>query len=356
MAASAEELSSELLVIGAGLAGSLLALALRERGLAVTLLDCGSGPTATASTATALSYGVIPGVPLAATPLAVLAAQAGARWRELEGRHGALGWHPARWRLPLPVSQVDGEVFGQRLPEVLDAAGVERRRGQARSLERSGCGWRVALVEGPPLRAAQVVLAAGSGCRALWPDLPARLRSSWAGVLQLQARPPDLPPAQLLLPLQFQRPDLERRSPQLQAEAWIVDPGVVPRGRGALVGQLTLVRPAGSGAAADPDPDPRLMEERLRQGLDPLALAWQAVPARYRQARVSFCSEGQPLAGPVAGAPGLWVFSGFSGGFAQVPVLAPLLADCLVESRLADPGGRALDSLQRLGVWPQAAG
>ncbi len=348
MAVPAGEFSSERLVIGGGLAGSLLALALRERGLAVTLLDPGSGETATE-----LSYGVIPGWPLAATGLARLAAQAGARWRALEARHGALGWHPAHWRLPLPVSQVDGEVFGQRLPAVLAAAGVERRRGQAQGLERSGAGWRVDLVEGPPLQAAQVVLAAGSGCRALWPELPVRLRSSWAGVLQLQARPRELQPDQLQLPLQFQRADLERRAPQLQAEAWIVDPGVVPRGRGALVGQLTLVRPAdtSSGAPADPEPDPQRMEQRLRRGLEPLALGWQAVPARYRQACVSFCSEGQPLVGPVAGAPGLWVFSGFSGGFAQVPVLAPLLAECL-----ADPGGQALDSLQRLGLLPQAAG
>lgn len=348
MAAPTEEFSSERLVIGGGLAGSLLALALRERGLAVTLLDPGSGDTATA-----LSYGVIPGWPLAATALARLAPQAGARWRALEDRHGALGWHPAHWRLPLPVSQVDGEAFGQRLPVALAAAGVEVRRGQAQSLERSGSGWRVHLVEGPPLQAAEVVLAAGSGCRALWPALPARLRSSWAGVLQLQERPPDLSPDQLQLPLQFQRPELERRAPELGAEAWIVDPGVVPRGRGALVGQLTLVRAAatGSGAPADPEPDRHRMEQRLRRGLEPLTLAWQAVPARYRQAPVSFCSEGQPLAGPVAGAPGLWVFSGFSGGFAQVPVLAPLLAACL-----ADPGGPALDALQRLGVLPQAAG
>jgi glycine/D-amino acid oxidase-like deaminating enzyme len=42
---------------------------------------------------------------------------------------------------------------------------------------------------------------------------------------------------------------------------------------------------------------------------------------------VSFCSDGQPLVGPVPGAPpGLWVFAGFSAAFGLVPRLAPELA------------------------------
>ena len=350
MAAPAGESFPAVLVIGAGLAGSLLALALRERGLAVTLLDQGEGPSpSAASSATELSYGVVPGWPLATTPLARLAARAGAHWRALQRRHGPLGWHPARLRLPvpLPVSQVDGAVLGQKLPGVLAAAGVELRRGRALALQRSGSPWTVSLREGPPLLAGQVVLAAGSGCRALWPALPPRLCSSWAGVLQLQERPPALAADQLLLPRQFQRLALERRVGQLETEAWVVDPGLVPRGSGALVGQLTLVGPA-----PDREPDPLVMERRLRLGLEPLALEWQGVAAHYRQARVSFCSEGEPLAGPVSGAPGLWAFTGFSGGFVQVPVLAPLLAQAL------GPAGELAVAAQRrlrqLGVWPSA--
>ena len=87
-------------IVGGGLAGALLSLALAERGVAVQLLDSG-GPSATA-----FSYGVIPGFPLDPSPLARLAAGAGSRWRELQRRHGDLGWRPRR-RLPLPLSQVD---------------------------------------------------------------------------------------------------------------------------------------------------------------------------------------------------------------------------------------------------------
>ena len=71
---------------GGGLAGALLALELSQRGSAVTLLDA-----AEADTATALSYGGIPGWPLLPTPLARRAAGAARRWRQLQRRHGDLG-------------------------------------------------------------------------------------------------------------------------------------------------------------------------------------------------------------------------------------------------------------------------
>jgi glycine/D-amino acid oxidase-like deaminating enzyme len=73
--------------------------------------------------------------------------------------------------------------------------------------------------------------------------------------------------------------------------------------------------------------------------------------AVVRQAAVAFCSSGAPLVGPVAEAPGLWVFSGFSAAFSQVPVLAPWLA-----MRIAAPAGPsavAQRQLQQLGVWPE---
>ena len=53
------------------------------------------------------------------------------------------------------------------------------------------------------------------------------------------------------------------------------------------------------------------------------------------------------MAGPLADAQGLFGFSGFSGGFAQVPVLAPLLAEVLA-ARSATAQGQ----LEQLQVWP----
>ena len=73
--------SGAVLIVGGGLAGALLALELSQRGSAVTLLDA-----AEADTATALSYGGIPGWPLLPTPLARRAAGAARRWRQLQRR------------------------------------------------------------------------------------------------------------------------------------------------------------------------------------------------------------------------------------------------------------------------------
>jgi glycine/D-amino acid oxidase-like deaminating enzyme len=73
-----------------------------------------------------------------------------------------------------------------------------------------------------------------------------------------------------------------------------------------------------------------------------------------RQAAVAFSSTGVPLVGPVPGSRGLWVFTGFSAGFSQVPVLAPLLAQALV---LGSPLDAATRRLRQLGVWlPDQAG
>ena len=355
---------ADVVIVGAGVAGGLLALALQELGASVTVVDA---PASNGfCSATELSYGALPGWPLAPTPLARLAAGASKRWRFLQERHGDLGWRPCRLRLhgaaagwrplsawwPLPFSQVDSAVLAARLPLALAAAGVTCKRVRVERLEpQAGAGWELTLSDGSSLPAAQLVLAAGAHCRQLWPALPQRLRSSWAAALQLASFPAPLGRAAAWLPLSFGRVALERRAAGLSEPEWLVDGGLVPRGEGALLGQHTLVRP---GLELGPAPPPLEVEGQLRQELavqawgEPLA----ALPGCLRQAAVAFCSEGLPLVGQLAGAPGLWLFTGFSAGFSQVPVLAPLLAQVLVSGGAqAEAATRRLQQLGLTGAF-----
>ena len=347
-------------IIGGGLAGGLLALALRELGSPVTLID-GAACSSPVRSATALSYGAVPGWALAPTPLARLAARAPGRWRALQRRYGELGWRrvPLRLHGPnvalrglsqlslLPFGQVDTSVLDRRWPELLEAAGVQRIGLAVERLDRDPAGGAILhLADGGLLRAGEVVLAAGSGCRRLWPDLPSHVRTSWAAVLKLPQFPAVLEGYGCWLPQRFARVPLERRAALLQAPATVLDAGLVPRAAGALLGQLTLVRPT-----LEPGlpPEPCGLERELREGL--AALPWSAplaaLPGELCQAAVAFSSDGVPLVGPVAA--GLWAFTGFSAGFSQVPLLAPLLARCLLGE------AQAQGQLQRLGVWPVAA-
>jgi glycine/D-amino acid oxidase-like deaminating enzyme len=320
-------------VVGGGLAGGLLALELAAIGPPPWLVD--GGPAG----ATALSYGLL--------PLTAIGP-----WLALQRRHGPLGlrlrlarFHgkPAGlgW-LPLPVAQVEAATLLEALPRLLDAAGVRRLRGRVLApLRQLARGWKLEVTPdstdgvppGPPvsLEAGQVVLAAGAACRSLWPALPSRLRTSWAGALELSQPPPWRMrwPAQVVLPWHFRRPELEQRAASLREPASVVDAGLVPTGAAWLAGQLTLVPPE---PVAAPAPDPAWMEARLRRGLTGFGAVPAAVAGGYRQVPVAFCTDGRPLVGPVDGAAGLWVFTGFSGAFSQVPPLLRPLATALASA------------------------
>ena len=292
-------------VVGAGLTGNLLALELAHRGHPVTLIDAGHS-----ASATTLSYGLLNG-------------PAARDWRRLQRRHGDLGLR-RRWlqlgraALPMPAWQVDPGRLAAGAAAALARLGVQRLQHHL----DNPAGLAPWLAAGP------VVLACGAGCRALAPGLAARLRVSWAGILEFEAHW-----GQSLLgwrqsiaqlPERFQRLQLERRSPQLNGESWVVDAGLVPSGDRLLAGQISLIRP---GLDCGEPPDPLPMEQRLRAAL---AARWPQLaeaPGRYRQAAVSFCSDGVPLVGPCG--EDLWVIAGFSGAFAQVPNAAQCLADQL---------------------------
>ena len=337
-------------VLGAGLAGSLIALALARRGLSVALIA-----PATIPAATDWSYGGV-------------AAAAAADWLQLEQRHGSLGWHnsglllhglpPPLQRLPPGLQarlslarrygRVDTAQLRQALATVLPAAGVDRLDcGVIRPPSPGPTGgWRLELAGGPACpstawSADQVVLAAGAGCRALWPALPERLRFSWAGAILVD--PARLQPGlrdrawlgqarrgRIVQPRHWRRLELEESAAALRQERWVVDAGLARQGDALMLGQISLVGPDFD--PADP-PDPTLMEARLRQGLAELDPRLAALTGTYRQVPVPFCLDGQPLAGPVDNAPGLWVFTGFSGSFSLVPQLAGVMAARITAER-----------------------
>jgi glycine/D-amino acid oxidase-like deaminating enzyme len=361
---TAAPLAADVVIVGAGVAGGLLALELRELGASVTVVDATSPTSAQGGlcSASAISYGALPGWPLATTPLARLAAGASKRWRQLQSRHGALGWRPCRLRLhgggagfralsawwPLPFAQVDSAVLAVRLPLVLAAAGVTCQAAVVERLDpQPTAGWALYLSDGTSLQASKLVLAAGAHCRQLWPALPSCLRSSWAAALELASYPTLLGRPAAWLPVSFGRVGLERRAAGLSQPEWLVDGGLVSWGERALLGQHTLVRPGLELGAPPPHGE---VEAQLRQGL--AALPWGVplaqLPGSLRQAAVAFCSEGVPLVGPLAEAPGVWAFTGFSAGFSQVPVLAPLVAQALVLGGARAEG--ATRRLQQLGL------
>lgn len=336
-------------VIGDGLAGTVLALTLAARGACVRLIG------AARDTATALSYGAVaPGVPSRA-------------WRRLERLHGPLGWcrsglvvHDSRaglpltlsrlsqW-LPLPLARIDPPTWMVERQKALSAAGVHLLPGRVDALRHQPHGswlhgsWLLDLAPTDSgeavLEAETVVLAAGAGCRALWPSLPPRFRHSWAGVLQVAADTPANPwldqarRGRIVQPRHWRRPALEAASATNPEASWIVDAGLAPWGQQVMAGQISWIPPLGSSpdsqGALEP-PDPHWMEARLRDGLRQLDPQLAALSAAYRQVPVSFCSDGQPLFGPVAEVPGLWVFAGFSAAFSLVPSQAEALATLLL--------------------------
>ena len=352
------------LVIGGGLAGCLSALALRERGLPVTLL----GQAPSWATASQFSYG---GVPWWAAPALARAPEI---WQALERRHGPLGWQsciltlhggganpPALAAagtgvrallatagegglelrddqdqllgLELPYGRVDSSILAAALPAALERAGVGRRTGSALALESAGgAPWQVRLEGGGALEADTVLLAAGAACAQLWPPLTPELATSWAGVLVLSAEDlaaSDLPPgagAGIVMPLLGQRQALEQQTSSLVEGRAVVDAGLAPWGAAWLLGQISLVNPLGQ---RDPEPDPALMEARLRTGLAQVWPQLASLPATYHQMPVSFTASGVPLLGPVADAPGLWVCAGVGAPFAALPPLLETLADQL---------------------------
>ena len=351
-----------MLLLGAGLSGGLLALALAELGVAVELAG-GS----LADSATGWSYGGVPWWAGAANPLGELLATAPCRWDQLQQRHGDLGLRSAQLWLHWPeqapaqaVAQVQQGLAGlPQQPELTalsaqeaieqepllagaDLGGVMQLPywridplGLQQGLERA---WAVAGVNRrAPLPAAElqqrlesgetVVLCSGAATQALLQAMglqaPPVLAFSWAGVGRCDRA--QFSAERIVMPLLGQRGGRETSA---SGAAVICDPGLAPApGGGLLVGQTSWFdRPID-----DPPPVDQDFEQlsRVRSQLVPSLSESSYGPLRLQQQPVAYSRDQQPLLGPLPGCPNLSLFTGFGGPFALVPALTPLMAQAL---------------------------
>ena len=351
-----------MLLLGAGLSGGLLALALAELGVEVELAG-GS----LADSATGWSYGGVPWWAGAANPLGELLATAPCRWDQLQQRHGELGLRRAHLWLHWPeqapaqaVAKVQQGLAGlPQQPELTalpaqeaieqepllagaDLGGVMQLPywridplGLQQGLERA---WAVAGVQRrAPLPAAElqqrlesgerVVLCSGAATlallRAMGLQAPPGLAFSWAGVGRCDRA--QLSAERIVMPLLGQRGGRETAA---SGAALICDPGLAPApGGGLLVGQTSWFdRPID-----DPPPVDQDFEQlsRVRSQLVPSLSESSYGPLRLQQQPVAYSRDQQPLLGPLPGCPNLSLFTGFGGPFALVPALTPLMAQAL---------------------------
>ena len=385
--------SMDILVVGGGLCGTLVALALSQRQLGVTMLTGAAHPQAIPA-ATHYSYGGIPWWMGVGDSGKTLAGEGLACWRQLQEQYGDLGLRPAalllhwaaaddngtveaavealatglppdvtleRWGRPdfrrgglqalgltcagairLPYGRIDSRHHHHAMARVLRSQGVRCSPGAvARLLVHDGRCMGARLSDGAVLECDGVVLATGAAMASLLP-LPGADKwfpYSWASVLPL--RQPQPCPEVILMPLLGGRERMERQG---RADL-VVDPGLAPWHGGVVFGQVTSLhhqrrRPAATGhptgLSLRGHEQPAVAAARLRQALAELAPGLAAAARRQqstvRHCPVSYSPDGRPWVGGCPGLRNLWLFGGFRGGFALAPVLAPVLADAIAHN------------------------
>lgn len=366
------------LLLGAGLVGGLLAIALAEQGAEVVL--SGAGPS---SSATAISYGGVPWWAGAKTELGLLQKQAPEQWQRLEQRYGDLGLHKAElllhWQaalgeaalqqalavIPQSLHRLSGAELQEYEPLLAGAAlggavvlpylrldplkllrGLESCYGQL-GIKRRGSLYGEPLVEAIAGSDHTVVCAGAKTAELLEHmnlPLPALLQLSWAGALQLPGH--GLKGQRVVMPLQSRRREQEQIQWQAGPTA-LLDAGLAPApgGEGLLVGQTSWFE-CPINAAPTEQQDRRELAAAFDLLLPSITEANQR-NSLWLQRPVSFSRDGLPLLGALkAGAfpqeKALSVCAGFSTAFALVPALMPFFAQALLDNNWGN--------LERLGL------
>ena len=366
------------LLLGAGLVGGLLAIALAEQGAEVVL--SGAGPS---SSATAISYGGVPWWAGAKTELGLLQKQAPEQWQRLEQRYGDLGLHKAElllhWQaalgeaalqqalavIPQGLHRLSGAELQEYEPLLAGAAlggavvlpylrldplkllrGLESCYGQL-GIKRRGSLYGEPLVEAIAGSDHTVVCAGAKTAELLEHmnlPLPALLQLSWAGALQLPGH--GLKGQRVVMPLQSRRREQEQIQWQAGPTA-LLDAGLAPApgGEGLLVGQTSWFE-CPINAAPTEQQDRRALAAAFDLLLPSITEADQS-NSLWLQRPVSFSRDGLPLLGALkAGAfqqeKALSVCAGFSTAFALVPALMPFFAQALLDNNWGN--------LERLGL------
>ncbi len=366
------------LLLGAGLVGGLLAIALAEQGAEVVL--SGAGPS---SSATAISYGGVHWWAGAKTELGLLQKQAPEQWQRLEQRYGDLGLHKAElllhWQaalgeaalqqalavIPQGLHRLSGAELQEYEPLLAGAAlggavvlpylrldplkllrGLESCYGQL-GIKRRGSLYGEPLVEAIAGSDHTVVCAGAKTAELLEHmnlPLPALLQLSWAGALQLPGH--GLKGQRVVMPLQSRRREQEQIQWQAGPTA-LLDAGLAPApgGEGLLVGQTSWFE-CPINAAPTEQQDRRALAAAFDLLLPSITEADQS-NSLWLQRPVSFSRDGLPLLGALkAGAfqqeKALSVCAGFSTAFALVPALMPFFAQALLDNNWGN--------LERLGL------
>lgn len=155
--------SAEALIVGGGLAGGALAVALAEAGRSVLLLEREAGPHDKVCGEFLSREAILYLNALGVDPLALGACR-------IHSVRLAAGTGVATVKLPFPALSLSRRVLDEALLERAVTAGADIRRGaRVQSLEAAGSGWRARLSVGAEVAGQAAFLATGKHDLRGWP-------------------------------------------------------------------------------------------------------------------------------------------------------------------------------------------